>query len=384
MNVLHVFKTAFPFTQGGLEESIRQICLNSGVAADGIDVACIAPKGARASVTDAGYARLLAYPAEIRLSTCPVALRMLGPLWQAFDRYDVVHLHAPWPFAELAALLRPGGRARRVVTYHADIVNRDMLAAAYRPFITRVLNGCDAVVATSEPYIDSSPVLSRLKRRPMVVPLGIDPASYPEPEPDRIAAWRDRLGDGFFLFLGVLRYYKGLDILAEASRHVAAPTVIVGDGPERPRIEALAAGRDDLICTGHLPDADKVALLHLARAVVLPSTKRGEAFGISLLEGAMASRPLVSTALGTGTDIVNRHGETGLVVPPADPAALADAMRRLESEPANAAALGRAARRRFETQYTGETMGAAYADLYKGLLASTTSMRSTVAKTTSG
>jgi rhamnosyl/mannosyltransferase len=297
---------------------------------------------------------------------------MRPALGRAFAEADIVHLHAPWPFAEMAALLHPGGRARRVVTYHADIVNRDGLARAYRPLITRMLAGCDAVVATSQPYIDSSPVLSRLPRRPHAIPLGIDPASYPDPDPARVAAWRARVGTGIFLFLGVLRYYKGLDVLAAASRNVAGTTVVVGDGPERPRLAALARNRPDLVLTGYLSDADKMALLQLARAVVLPSIQRAEAFGMSLLEGAMAGRALVSTALGTATDRVNRHGETGLVVPPGDADALAGAMQGLAAEPERAAAFGRAARARFDALYTGRAMGAAYGRLYRTLLAGRT------------
>jgi rhamnosyl/mannosyltransferase len=384
MKVLHVFKTAYPFTQGGLEESIRQICLHGAAGASRVDVACIGPQEETVEVREAGYARLLAYPAALRVSTCPVSLRMLRPLWRWMDAYDVVHFHVPWPFAEFAAVLRPGGRAKRVVTYHADIVNREPLATVYRPMLRRMLDGCDAVVATSEAYIDTSPVLARLRRRPHVIPLGIDEASYPAPDPGRVAAWRARLGQGIFLFLGVLRYYKGLDTLAAASRDLGVPTVIVGDGPERARLAARAEGRDDLICLGYVSDEDKMALLQLARAVVLPSTQRAEAFGIALLEGAMAACALISTRLGTGTDVVNRHEETGLVVPPGDVGALAGAMRRLRDEPATAAAFGRAARARFEARYTGREMGRAYGELYAALLAGSREVAHVAPKTTAG
>ena len=367
MKILHVFKTAHPFTQGGLEESIRQIALNTAGRAEAIDVACIAPPGAEGTYHH-DYARLFAYRPDWRVSTCPVAVRLIPFLRRAQHSYDIIHLHAPWPFAEMAQALSPGGRARCVVTYHADIVNREPLASLYRPLLRRMLDRCDSVVATSQAYIESSPVLCRLKRRPSVIPLGIDPGSYPSPDPARVAHWRARLGTGFFLFLGVLRYYKGLDVLAAASRDLPVPTVVVGDGPEAPRLDRLAVDEKNLVRTGYLPDGDKMALLHLARAVVLPSTQRAEAFGLALLEGAMAGRALISTRLGTGTNTVNQHEVTGLVVPPGDPAALAGAMARLHRHPGDAAAFGDAARARFETCYTGRTMGMAYADLYESLL----------------
>jgi rhamnosyl/mannosyltransferase len=383
MRVLHIFKTASPFTQGGLEESIRQICLGTRPLGTSNEVLCVAPSGPRRSVP-ADYAQVTGYPARLRISTCPMPLQMLPVIWRAFATYDIVHLHGPWPFAEMAAWLRPGGRAKRVLTYHADIVNRTALTRAYAPALRRMLDGCDAVVATSAPYIDSSPVLARLTGRPRVVPLGIDPASYPTPTADRIAAWQRRLGTPLFVFVGVLRYYKGLDVLARATLDVPGTTVVIGDGPERERLSAHTAGRSDFVLTGHVPDVDKMALLHAARAVVLPSVQRAEAFGVSLLEGAMAGRALVSTALDTGTDVVNRHGHTGLVVPPRDARALASALRRLADEPQTAAAFGTAARARFNTHFTGAAMGTAYARLYQDLCPTPNRVHKTPLGTTTG
>ena len=66
---------------------------------------------------------------------------------------------------------------------------------------------------------------------------------------------------------------------------------------------------------GALDDADKVALLTLCYAVAFPSHLRSEAFGISLLEGAMYGKPMISSEIGTGTSYINIDGETGLVVP---------------------------------------------------------------------
>lgn len=367
MKVLHVFKTAEPFTQGGLEESIRQICRNMAGPGRAFEVACIGP-GPRVVRQRADYATVVGYPADLRVSSCPMSLRMLPALWRAREACDIVHVHSPWPFAELAYWLRPGGRAKRVLTYHADVVNRGPLARAYQPWLRRALEGFDAVVATSDGYIDSSPVLSRLPRRPEVIPLGIDPDSYPAPEPARIAAWRKRLGEDFFLFVGVLRHYKGLDVLLRAAEGFHGQIVIAGDGPEGDRLRRAAADRPNVHVLGHVADPDKMALLSLARAVVLPSTARAEAFGISLLEGAMCGRPLISTDLGTGTSLVNRDGVTGFVVPPNDPGALRAAMTRLQS-PDLAAELGEAARRRFHERFQGRRMAAAYLALYERLLA---------------
>jgi rhamnosyl/mannosyltransferase len=89
---------------------------------------------------------------------------------------------------------------------------------------------------------------------------------------------------------------------------------------------------------------------------------------VALLEAAASRLPMVTCEIGTGTSYVNRQGETGYVVPPADPMGLADAMRRLWADPAGARRMGDNARRRYEALFTARQMGAAHAALYARLL----------------
>nr|AIA85260.1 Glycos_transf_1 [uncultured Pseudomonas sp.] len=111
-----------------------------------------------------------------------------------------------------------------------------------------------------------------------------------------------------------------------------------------------------------------MALLQLCRAVVFPSHLRSEAFGVTLLEGAMHGKPLISTEIGTGTSYVNEHNVTGLTVAPSDPTALRTAMDTLAGDPALAARFGQAARLRFETHFTAREMARQYVELYQTLI----------------
>jgi rhamnosyl/mannosyltransferase len=115
-------------------------------------------------------------------------------------------------------------------------------------------------------------------------------------------------------------------------------------------------------------EADKFALIDAATALVLPSHLRTEAFGVVLLEASMRGKPMITAEIGTGTSFVNRHEETGLVVPPADPAALAAAMQRLWDNPELARRMGEAARRRFDAEFTAARMAERYAALYRRVL----------------
>jgi rhamnosyl/mannosyltransferase len=123
-----------------------------------------------------------------------------------------------------------------------------------------------------------------------------------------------------------------------------------------------------VLFVGALGDADKVALLTLCYALAFPSHLRSEAFGISLLEGAMYGKPMISSEIGTGTTYINIDGDTGLVVPPSDPQAFGEAMRRLWDAPEMAQAMGRRAAARYEELFTAERMAASYAALYDELV----------------
>jgi rhamnosyl/mannosyltransferase len=250
------------------------------------------------------------------------------------------------------------------------VVRQRWLGQAYRPLMWKTLRSMKAIVAISPTYLRTSPILSSTEFRDKVrvIPLGIDEASYPAEGDDGVFG-RIGLdgGESYFLFIGVLRYYKGLHTLIEAARHVNARIVIAGSGPEGERIRALSSqlGARNVLFAGQISDPEKVALLKGCRALVLPSHLRSEAYGMVLVEASIFGRPQVSCEIGTGTSFVNTHGESGLVVPPEDPVALAGALNTLLKDDALAAELGLGARARYERLFSGPALGSAYADLFR-------------------
>ncbi|QQZ42116.1 glycosyltransferase family 4 protein [Pseudomonas sp. SK3(2021)] len=282
---------------------------------------------------------------------------------------DVVNYHFPWPFMDLVHFVS-GPNKPCVATYHSDIIRQRHLLKLYRPLMNRFLNSVDRIVAASPNYLHTSDVLQQFPDKTRVIPYGLDKAGYPQPDAERTAHWHQRLGERFFLFVGVMRYYKGLHILLDALKDVDYPVVIVGAGPLEAELHAQAAalGLRNLHFLGRLGDEDKVALLQLSYAIVFPSHLRSEAFGISLLEGAMYGKPMISSEIGTGTSYINIHGETGLVVPPSDPLALRAAMRQLWDNPEQAAQMGLKAEARYRQLFTADEMGRRWSELYQELL----------------
>lgn len=368
MRVLHFFKTYLPDSTGGIEQVIFQLC--EGTRALGVEARVLtlspAPQPRQLTV---GQHEVIRVKEDFNLASTGFSRAAFAAFAEQAREADLIHLHFPWPFMDLVHFAARHGKPT-VLSYHSDIVKQRALLHVYRPLMRRFLASMDRILVSSPNYLDSSTELQRVAARCRVVPFGLDEALYPPPNPTRLEYWRSRCGSGFFLFVGVLRYYKGLHVLLDALAGTDWPLIIVGTGPMEAQLKAQAErlGLSQVQFLGRLDDADKRCLLELCQALVFPSHLRSEAFGISLLEAAMCAKPMISCEIGTGTTFVNIDGETGYAVPPAAPLALRAALARLRSDPAHGTALGRQARQRFEQLFRAERMCAETVAVYREVL----------------
>jgi len=181
-----------------------------------------------------------------------------------------------------------------------------------------------------------------------------------------------RSGELVALAIGRLRPVKGHDVLLKAwallqQEQFPARLWIAGDGYWREwlwqRARELGLGRS-VTFLGYRDDVPD--LIQAADLVV--SASRDESFGLVLLEGMALGRPVVATAVGGVPELVV-DGETGLLVPPEDPEALATAVRRLLSDPVLAAQLGMAGVARARSQFSLDATARQLAQLYREALA---------------
>jgi rhamnosyl/mannosyltransferase len=380
MRVLHFYKTYFPDTMGGIEQVICQLA-RGGAALD-VETEVLSLSADKSCPTiEMDSHRSHRAKLDFQLASTGFSVSAFRRFAELAKGADIIHYHFPWPFMDLVHFAVQPARPT-VVTYHSDIIRQRYLLRLYRPLQQRFLSSVDHIVATSPNYVATSDVLGGFSEKLSVIPIGLDQATYPRPDADRLSYWRNRCGKKFFLFVGVLRYYKGLHILLEAAQGTGYPIVIVGAGPIESELKTQAErlGLTNVHFMGQLPEVDKVALLQLCHGVVFPSHLRSEAFGVTLLEGAMFAKPMISSEIGTGTSYINVDGETGLVVPRSDPAAFRDAMRKLWNDPAMAAEMGRRAQARFRELFTADKMTAAYVHLYRRLLVAAPQMRSPSAR----
>lgn len=365
MKIVHVYKDYFPPVHGGIEQTVSRLATSQAAAGHDVTVLCSAHGGRvtrEESVSGVRVVRVAEWGRALSAPLCPTM-----PWHLARERADLYHLHYPNPTGEVSWLLaRPRGVL--VVTFYADIVRQSLALPLYRPVVHAVLREADLILGLAERHLEATPFLHPYRDRWRVVPLGIELARFATDTPRvEIPAMMRRGEEPVILFVGFLRHYKGLDDMLHAMREIPAKLVIVGEGPERARLESLHArlGLGDRVTfAGHVPDADLPAWMAAADIGVLPSNSAAEAWGLAMVEMMASGLPVVCTELGTGTSVVNQHGESGFVVPPRDPRALAAALNRLVQDPALRERMGRAARHRALTRFSREAMVRAVEEVY--------------------
>ena len=367
MRVLHFFKTYYPDSTGGIEQVIFQLC--QGSRAFGVESQVLTlspnPTPARLQVADHQVTRV---KENFHIASTGFSLKVFSQFKEMAAEADLVHFHFPWPMMDLVHFAIRHGRPT-VLSYHSDIIKQRTLLKLYDPLMNKLLKSMDRILVASPNYQESSETLRPFKDKTTVVPYGLDQSAYPKVSAQNQEQWLKRVPEKFFLFVGVLRYYKGLDSLLNAREGVDYPIVILGGGPQEQELKAQTEKLQlrNVLFLGRLDDEDKACLLQMCYALVFPSHLRSEAFGISLLEASMYGKPMISCEIGTGTTYVNIHEETGLAVPPNAPLALREAMRRLWDNPQQAQDFGSNAKARFEKLFTAERMCAATAHVYRTL-----------------
>lgn len=369
MRILHIYKDYYPVL-GGIENHVRLLAEAQARRGHEVTVLVTAP-GLRTERYELGGVQVIKAGRLATVASTPLSLAL--PWELAHLRPDIAHLQMPYPVGEVAQWLL--GRARyTVATYQSDVVRQRRILALYAPLLRRILRSLDRVLVTSPGYLATSPFLQPVADRCRLVPLGIDVRRFLRADAEAVTALRRRLGTPLILFVGRLRYYKGLQHLLRALVELPdAHLAVVGTGPMEAEWKALAAElglMERVTFAGDVPDADLPAYYHACDLFVLPACERSEAYGLVQIEAMAAGRPVVCTELGTGTTFVNQSGETGLAVPPANPQALATACHTLLGDAELRRRLGEQGRRRaleeFDVTRMAERVEEVYAEVMRG------------------
>lgn len=366
MKIVHVYKDYYPPVVGGVEKHIAQLC-NHFKSKYEVEV-LVCNHGPFTEIENIDGVKVIKVGQMGRLQSAPLAPAF--PFWLRKTQTDIFHYHMPNPTCEISHLLsRPDGRI--VVTYHSDIIRQKFLLMFYRSFLRMFLSRAEIIMPTSPVYATTSEFLSDFQSKCEIVPLGIDTQMFDsvgEQQKSEIERVRSIFGPEFILFVGKLRYYKGLQFLIEAMPDIDVPLVIIGRGPMEDDLNTLASNyhaAEKVHFLGEVTEEDLAVFYHACSLFVLPSIYRSEAYGLVQLEAHACGKPVVSTQLGTGVEFVNIDGRTGLLVPPANSKALAEAVNGLIADPARRRKMGEFAKQRARSEFNLQRMFDHVEEVYK-------------------
>lgn len=260
---------------------------------------------------------------------------------------ELLHVNLTGPIASCQPLTAESSDPPTLVTLHDPLEGRGTEPDSV---FGRILRSADWVTAGSRFVLEEArQLVPDIVSRSSLIPPGFDAPSLP-PEP--LSSDPPRL-----LCVGRLIDGKGFDVAIAAfarviERFPRARLTITSNGPARPQLErqAGALGLAHVVeFPGWIEFGRLPSILSSATVVVVPS-RIPEGFGLVALEAALMARPVVATHCGALPEVV-ADGETGLLVEPDDPTALADAITFLLAHPETAASMGDAGRRRAEALF---------------------------------
>ncbi len=364
MHVVHLYKDYAP-VKGGIEGHIKT--LSEGLVARGYRVTVVVcqPYGYILAPDEViNGVRVIRLPRHIDVASNAWSfgfvqtIRALAP--------DVLHLQMPWPAGDFVAWRLAD--IPLVVSYQSDVIRQKTLLLLYAPLLRWTLGHASAILVSSQRYASSSPWLQNDQYRLQEVPLGIvDPHDVPVNVGGDFAC---DLPEQYVLWVGRMRYYKGLETAIRAMCDVPQPIklVLVGSGPVEQGLRALAiecAVVDRIVWLGDVADRDLARIRAGASCFVFPSQFRSEAYGIALLEAIAAGVPAISCEIGTGTSVINQHDLTGVVISPNDPLACAAAISRICLDEALRTRYSVAARAHYIANYGVQKMIDSVAAIYQ-------------------
>jgi colanic acid/amylovoran biosynthesis glycosyltransferase len=281
---------------------------------------------------------------------------------------QVVNIHYPTEALIYFGILRWLLPIRLVVSVHgADLFPEGRTMKRYPLWLRFILRCSDAVVAPSKAFLaDSVSVLPHSAAKGHAIHNGVDASAF-HPSATVLPA------RPYVLCIAAHNEKKALDVLLEAfartrRTHPGVNLVLVGDGPLRHQLEARAASLGlgaDVEFAGEKGRQEIVRLLRDCTFLVLPS--RAEPFGMVVTEAMASRKAVVATRVGGIREIIE-NGESGILVEPDDPAALADAMATLLRDPRLRDMLAEAGFRRVLEHFGFRRMGERYVELFSSLL----------------
>lgn len=253
------------------------------------------------------------------------------------DQNNVFVFHFPSIQSELFFRLRDI-KGYKICFYHADIASHGTIGNIYNKFIVdKFLSKMDKIIASSPNIVETSPLLSKYKSKVEVIPSSVDVKHFHYFESNKRKDLFDMLkcnmnsDPKIILYIGRFGRYKGLDYFVKAFEFLPKNYfgILIGDGPTKMDVKFIVDSKklnNRILFLDHVSYDELPKYYSSSDVFILPSTDRGEAFGLVAVEAMACGVPVVTTELGTGTSYHNVDKVTGRVVEPRNSQQIANAI----------------------------------------------------------
>ncbi len=375
MNILIVTPYFYP-EGGGLEQYAYNISKRLIKKGFHVTVLCSTKKGKDITETIDGI-HIMRQKPDFIISNTPVKFNLffeMSKLAREND-FDLINAHTPVPYyADVAALVSRRYDIPFVLTYHNDLIKESNLSKfivnVYNNSLNLLILRLSNLIITPSPYCyHDSKFLKKFKKKLVWIPPGVDIKRYSSigSSPSIYKDYGLPKDSKIILFVGQMGKYhthKGIDCLINSFGIVKGKInnpylVLVGAGDAISEYKKLCKKQNitkNTIFTGFVNDETLIRYYKSSNVLVLPSTSISEGFGMTLIEANACGKPVIGTNIG-GIPYVIKDGENGLVVPPKDPNALAEAIFRILSDRELAERLGKTGYKKVIKNFTWEKSG---------------------------
>lgn len=355
--ILIVYKTSHINSFGGVESFLKGLIKYIDKSKFKIRLINVSDCKNKIGVRKFYGAEIYTYKESFNISSNNFSFELLSNFKKHADWADLIHYNFPWPTSDFIHFLFKIKKPY-IISYHADIVRQKFLLIIYKPLMFNFLRGAKCVITSSPNYKKSSRILGELENV-ITVPYGIEEPKYTFKKSIKL------FNNNFYIFVGVLRYYKNLPDLFEAFKNLNQNLVVLGHGPLSTNLNNYLRKNNikNIIILGESDNDTKYTLMKNSIAVILPSKNRAESFGFSLLEGAALKKALISCDINSGMSYINKHNITGLHFKPNNIDSLKKQIIKL-SNSSIARTFGLNAFRRYQNLFSINKMVNSYENIY--------------------
>ena len=255
----------------------------------------------------------------------PLSFSLVYKFIKIYKNFDIIHFHEPYPIGTFLSLFC-SSKVKVFVTWHCDIIKQKGLIKNVVYYLqNRLLQKASIITTTSSNLLKSSTQLTKVISKVKVIPLSVKGYT------------KKKCFEGYYLVLGRISYYKGLDILIKSLNHLSTikrKVLIVGKG--EPDIEQFILknthkNNNIEFINEYVNEAIKREYIENCYCLLFPSTENSEAFGIVQLEAMSSGKPIINTLLDTAVPWVSLDEITGYTAIPKSIESLSDKINKIDS-----------------------------------------------------